>query len=59
MGAVTCLWSAGFGAITLVFPGHAPGSPRVVIAVLVAVAAIAGSAVTGRVVPEQQMDGGA
>ncbi len=52
MGAVACLWAAGFGAMTLASSGNAPVGSRVAIAAIVAVAATAGSTVAGRIAPE-------
>jgi type VII secretion integral membrane protein EccD len=49
MGAVACLWAAGFGATVLVCSGNTPVSNRAIIAAIVAVAATAGSIVAGRI----------
>ena len=49
MGAVACLWAAGWGAVVLSWCGSSPASTRAVIAAIVALAATAGSIVASRV----------
>jgi type VII secretion integral membrane protein EccD len=51
IGAVACLWAAGFGAMGLGWFGSSPASSRAVIATIVALTAIAGSIVASRVDP--------
>ena len=48
-GAFSCLWSAGFGAATLAWPGHATSGSRAVVAAIVAVAATAAAVVANRI----------
>jgi type VII secretion integral membrane protein EccD len=49
IGALACLWSAGFGAATLAWPGHATAGSRTVVAAIVAVVATAAAIVVSRV----------
>ncbi len=52
MATVACSWAAGFGAVVLLWAGHAPVSSRAVIAAMAASAATFGSIVASRVGPE-------
>jgi ESX secretion system protein EccD len=51
LGAAAFSWAAGVGAVTLIWPVHAPVSTRAVIAALVALATAVGAIMASRAVP--------